>query len=27
MMIQAVIKMLDGLGVGSECILYDDFGV
>ena len=27
MMIQAVIKMLDGLGVGTECILYDDFGV
>jgi Na+-transporting NADH:ubiquinone oxidoreductase subunit F len=27
MMIQAVIKMLDGLGVGTENILYDDFGV
>jgi Na+-transporting NADH:ubiquinone oxidoreductase subunit F len=27
MMIQAVIKMLDDLGVGTENILYDDFGV
>jgi Na+-transporting NADH:ubiquinone oxidoreductase subunit F len=27
MMIQAVIKMLDDLGVGTESILYDDFGV
>lgn len=26
MMIQAVTKMLDGLGVGTESILYDDFG-
>ena len=27
MMIQAVLKMLDSLGVESESILYDDFGV